>query len=100
VREVAHTLRGYARIGIEMQELWLLTRIRRDDRKHPVKRLNPFSLDRLEHDPALTAYWRRTRRVVARLELWRLNPLVLTWNLVRGTRQALAFLVALHGERY
>ena len=63
-----------------------------------VKRLNPFSLDRLEHDPALTAYWRRTRRAVARLELWRLNPLVLTWNLVRGTRQALAFLVACTGS--
>jgi radical SAM superfamily enzyme YgiQ (UPF0313 family) len=65
-----------------------------------IARLNPFSLDRLEHDPALTAYWRRTRRVLVRLQLWRLNPLVLAWNLARGTGQALAFLVALHGERY
>ncbi len=65
-----------------------------------LKRLNPFSLDRLEYDPALSAYWRRTRRAVARWQLWRLNPLLLTWNLVRGARQALIFLVALGLERY
>jgi len=62
--------------------------------------VNPLSLDRLEYDPALAAYWRRSRRAIARLELWRLNPLVLTWNLVRGIRQALGFLVAMRGERY
>jgi hypothetical protein len=65
-----------------------------------VTRVNPFSLDRLEYDPALAAYWRRTLQAAARLELWRLNPAVLTWNLLRGTRQALGFLVAMRGERY
>jgi radical SAM superfamily enzyme YgiQ (UPF0313 family) len=63
-------------------------------------RVNPFSLDRLEYDPALAAYWRRTRHAAARLEWWRLNPALLTWNAVRATRQALGFLVALRGERY
>jgi hypothetical protein len=65
-----------------------------------VTRVNPFSLDRLEYDPALTSYWRRARHAAARLELWRLNPAVLAWNLVRSTRQAFGFLVAMHGERY
>jgi radical SAM superfamily enzyme YgiQ (UPF0313 family) len=65
-----------------------------------MRRLNPLSLDPLEYDPALAAYWRRTRHAIARWHVWRLNPLVLTWNLVRSTRQALAFLVAMRGERY
>jgi radical SAM superfamily enzyme YgiQ (UPF0313 family) len=98
VREVARTVRGYLAIVVEMQELWLLTRVRRDDSRRQT-RPNPCSPDRVEHDP-LTAYWRRTRRAVARLELWRLNPAALAWNFIRGTRQVLAFLVALHGERY
>ena len=37
---------------------------------------------------------------IARLQLWRLNPVMLTRNLARGTWQALGFLVAMHGERY
>ena len=65
-----------------------------------VTRVNPISFDRLEYDPALAAYWRRTRRAIARLELWRLNPVMLAWNLARGTLQALGFFVAMHGERY
>jgi radical SAM superfamily enzyme YgiQ (UPF0313 family) len=65
-----------------------------------VKRANPLSFDGLEYNPALTAYWLRTRHAAARLKLWRLNPLALTWNLVRGTRQALFFLVAMHEEWY
>jgi hypothetical protein len=32
--------------------------------------------------------------------MWRLNPLRFAWNLVRGARQALVFLVAMCGERY
>jgi radical SAM superfamily enzyme YgiQ (UPF0313 family) len=66
----------------------------------PFTRVNPLSLDRLEYNPALAAYWRGTRRSIRRLELWRLNPLELLWNLVHGTRQALSFLVAMRGERY
>ena len=65
-----------------------------------MKRVDPLSLDRLEYDPALAAYWRRTRRAIARLELWRLNPLALAWSLARGSRQLPGFLVALHWERY
>ena len=65
-----------------------------------VTRLNPLSLDRLEYDPALAAYWRRTRRAIGRLELWRLNPVALAWNLARGARQALGFFVAMRRERY
>lgn len=68
--------------------------------RRQLARVNPLSLDRFEYDPALEAYWQRTRRAFARLELWRLNPLALTWNLARGVRQALGFLVAMHGERY
>jgi radical SAM superfamily enzyme YgiQ (UPF0313 family) len=63
-------------------------------------RANPFALDRVEYDPALAAYWRRTSQAVAGLQLWRLNPAVLTWNLARAGRQALGFLVAMRGERY
>jgi hypothetical protein len=65
-----------------------------------VARANPFALDRVEYDPALAAYWRRTRKAVGGLQLWRLNPAVLTWNVARASRQALGFLVAMRGERY
>ncbi len=65
-----------------------------------LERANPFSLERLEYDPALFAYWQRTRRKLARLQLWRLNPVTLAWNFARGTRQTLFFLVAMGRERY
>jgi hypothetical protein len=65
-----------------------------------LRRLNLFSLDRIEYDPRLTAYWLRTRRRLARLELWRLNPVAFSWNLARGFRQAVVFFVAMVGERY
>jgi hypothetical protein len=65
-----------------------------------IKRVNPLSLDRIEYNPALVAYWRSARQVMGRLEWWRLNPLELAWNLGCGVRQTLAFLVAMRGERY
>jgi radical SAM superfamily enzyme YgiQ (UPF0313 family) len=65
-----------------------------------IRRLNLFSLDRMEHDPRLTAYWLRTRARLARFELWRLNPIAFSWNLARGLRQAVVFFVAMVGERY
>jgi hypothetical protein len=68
--------------------------------RRPFTRVNPLSLDRLEYNPALAAYWRSTRRIVGRLEIWRLNPLKFTWNLVRGARQTLVFLVTMRSERY
>jgi radical SAM superfamily enzyme YgiQ (UPF0313 family) len=142
--EIAHMLREYLLLFFEMQELWLLTRIRRGDsraladsgslgprsaqalkpawrRVHAaaalrfaelvsgpprsrfarwLTRVNPLSLDRLEHSPSLVAYWKGARRAIGRLELWRLNPLELAWNFIRGTRHALVFLVAMRGERY
>lgn len=65
-----------------------------------LKRLNLFSLDRLEHDPVLTAYWLRTRRAIARWQIWRLNPIAFSWYLARGTRQSVIFFFAMRGERY
>lgn len=184
-REVGHLLREYLKLYFEMQELWLQTRIRRDDyrflgdlrrlsptsvrelklawgrvhtaaaiklatlqgrlgegvsgfsvtmterldivreavgsgtaalaaMKFPdlppaprvsglwqrLRRANPLSLDRVEYNPALEAYWRGARGALLRLKLWRLNPLKLAWNLVRGARETLVFLVAMRGERY
>jgi hypothetical protein len=63
-------------------------------------RLNPFALGALEPDAALAAYWQRTYRRIVRLQLWRLNPVTLAWNLVRGTRRTILFLAAMQGERY
>ncbi len=65
-----------------------------------LKGLNLFSLDRLEHDPGLTAYWLRTRRAIAHWQIWRLNPIAFSWYLARGTRQSVIFFFALKGERY
>ncbi len=65
-----------------------------------LRRLNPLSLARLEYDQALTDYWLRTRRALARLELWRINPFALSWNAARGARRSLLFLFAMLGERY
>jgi hypothetical protein len=67
--------------------------------RRQVTRLNPFSLDRLDYDPARVEYGRRTRGA-ARLERWRMDPVTLTWNLVRAVRQSLVFLVAMQRERY
>jgi radical SAM superfamily enzyme YgiQ (UPF0313 family) len=74
-REITHMLREYAKLYVEMQELWLLTRLRRDDRR------------------------RGTGRSAGRLERWGLRPLASIRNLVRGTRHALVFLAAMRGER-
>jgi radical SAM superfamily enzyme YgiQ (UPF0313 family) len=65
-----------------------------------VMRVNPLSPDRLEYSPGLVTYWRGVRRAAGRLELWRLNPLVLMRNFFRGAHQALVFFVAMRGERY
>jgi hypothetical protein len=68
--------------------------------RRQVTRLNPFSLDWFDDEPAGVESWRQARGAVARLEPWRVNPVMLTWNLVRAVRQSLVFLVAMHGERY
>jgi hypothetical protein len=65
-----------------------------------VTRLNPFSLDRFDDDPARVEYWRRTRGDAARRQRWWMNPVMPAWHLVRAVRQSLLFLVAMQGERY
>ncbi len=65
-----------------------------------LRRVNPLSLDRIDHNPALAAYWRRARQTLRRVELWRVNPFALAWNFVRAGRRAVVFLAAMHGERY
>jgi hypothetical protein len=65
-----------------------------------LSRVNPLSLDRLEYNPALEAYWRDASGAFLRLKLWRLNPLKLAWNLARGARETVVFLVAMRRERY
>ena len=64
------------------------------------RRVNPLSIDRIDHSPALAAYWTRARQTLRRLELWRVNPLALTWNFLRAGRRAVVFLAAMRGERY
>ena len=91
-------LAGAALADLRLREL--PASLPRSSFRRRVTRVNPLSLDRLEYDPALAAYWRRTRRAIARLELWHLNPAALAWNLARGIRQTLGFFVAMHGERY
>jgi radical SAM superfamily enzyme YgiQ (UPF0313 family) len=152
VREVASQVRDYARIYLEMQELWLLTRIRHSDyeflgdlrklaaksmqdvklnwaRVHAVlaarlsdgretpgeirpaarelflarieaMRLHVFSSERLRANRQLLEYWQRTWAEVRRLEFWRVNPVRLMSHLVRDTRQAVVFLLAMRSERY
>ena len=63
-------------------------------------RLNVFSFERLEAHPHLREYWVRTWSSALRLRFWRLNPVTVGWNLVRDTRQALLFLLALVTEKY
>ena len=65
-----------------------------------VRRANPLSLDRIDHNPALADYWRRARQTLRGLELWRVNPFALAWNFFRAGRRAVVFLVAMRGERY
>jgi len=65
-----------------------------------LRRVNPLSLDRIDPNPALAAYWRRARQTLRRVELWRVNPFALAWNFLRAGRRAVVFLAAMHGERY
>ena len=170
-REISHVLREYAKLYFEMQQLWLLTRIRRDDYWFlgDIGRLGPQSIrevklawgrvhaalalklaalqgrvgdgvhglsatmtERLEvireavgsratsvgaslpHAPGLadlrlTGLPPVARRSWLTRTLHRLNPLsmdrldhhpAVVVNLVRGARGAIVFLVALRGERY
>jgi radical SAM superfamily enzyme YgiQ (UPF0313 family) len=65
-----------------------------------LRRVNPLSLDRIDSNPALAAYWRRAGQTLRRLEWWRVNPVALVWNFFRAGRRAVVFLAAMVGERY
>jgi hypothetical protein len=89
--EAALAMIGVSDLPAAAPTSWLARRLRR---------VNPFSLDRIECNPALAVYWRRARQAADRLEWRHLNPLALAWSLGCGVRQTLAFLFAMHGERY
>lgn len=63
-------------------------------------RLNLFSMRRLRPRPHLHEYWERTWGAALRLQVWRLNPVQVSWRLARDTREAMIFLLALWAERY
>jgi hypothetical protein len=64
-----------------------------------LQRLNPLSVDRLERDHIAAARGdMRTPRGGRRRP--RRHLLARSWNLARGAREAVVFLVALRGERY
>jgi len=96
-REHAHTVREYVKICLEMQDLWLETRIRRTPDgghlEHSLRRLKA----RREH---AREYWQRRWQAARRFELSRLNPVTLGWTFLRDARHALLFLHALVFERY
>lgn len=69
--------------------------------RRAVARLNVFSLQRLEvrHDH-VKEYWQHVWHTAGRLQVWRLNPLALSWNFARDSRDALLFFFAMLSERY
>jgi radical SAM superfamily enzyme YgiQ (UPF0313 family) len=82
VREHAYIAREYAKILLEMQELWLKTRGLEARRDH------------------VKEYWQQAWHAARRLQFWRLNPLALSWNFARDSRHALLFFFAMMFERY
>ena len=63
-------------------------------------RLNVFSIQHVEPRGGLTDYWQRTWAITRRLQLWRLNPVEVTWHLARDARHAVIFFFAMMYERY
>ena len=63
-------------------------------------RLNVFRAPTLESRRRLTGYWERTSARVRRFQLWRLNPISLTWNGVRDLKNMLIFVTTMTNERY
>jgi Radical SAM superfamily len=64
-------------------------------------RLNFFSLRRLEARRGhVKEYWQQAWHKGRRLQLWRLNPVGLSWNFVRDVRHGLLFFYAMLSERY
>jgi hypothetical protein len=122
VRELSRLGAAYAALFVEMEELWLATRIRTRDGQEPYARRVRRALERLDRPHsaaarllarlrltrpptvearrALTEYWTRTAGHLRRWRLWRLNPLALGWNLLRDARQTAVFLSAMMGERF
>jgi hypothetical protein len=63
-------------------------------------RLNVLSTQRLRAHRDVREYWERTWSSALHLQFWRVNPLRLTYHLIRDTHQALVFLMAMRSERY
>ena len=64
------------------------------------RHLNALRAPSLETRRSLTAYWERTIGRVRRFELWRLNPLSLTWNGVRDLKNMVVFVATMTTERH
>ena len=65
-----------------------------------VRRLNVFSMRRIQTRQHLTDYWQRTWHSTRHLRFWKLNPITLTWNLARDTKYTVAFFFAMMAEKY
>ncbi len=65
-----------------------------------LRRINIFSMRRIETRKHLTDYWRRTGYSLRRFRFWRLNPFTLTWNLARDTKYTLNFYLFMKAEKY
>ncbi len=63
-------------------------------------RLNLLSTRHLEAHPGVWDYWTRTWSAALHLRLWRVNPVEVSRNLARDTRQAVVFFLALMRETY
>jgi hypothetical protein len=122
VRELGRLAVAYAALFVEMEELWLVTRIRTRDGQEPYARRVRRALERLDRPRsaavrllgrlrltrppsvearrALTEYWTCAAGHLRRWRLWRLNPLTFGWNLLRDARQTAVFLSAMMGERF
>ncbi len=118
VLELGRLSIAYLRLIVEMQELWLATRIRLEDdasgrvltrragggllaaRGGLLARLSGLRPPSMESRQALTAYWRGAAARLRAFRFWRVNPVRLAWNALRDARHTLVFLAAMESERF
>jgi hypothetical protein len=103
-RETRTMVLGYARLALEMQELWLATRAGRDERRpsgvgRHLEALKVWRIPSLETRRSLSAYWAQVADALRARRPWRLNPVRLGWNVGRDVKNAILFLAALSAER-
>ena len=65
-----------------------------------ISRLNLFSMQRVEPRDEVLSYWQGTWARWRRLEFWRVNPITFTRHMIRDTRHAVIFIMAMVLERY